>query len=57
MRTIVRFLQDERGMELPEYAVNVALIIGLTAGVITALATAISGKFSALSALITSGKP
>ncbi len=57
MKGMVKFLKDERGMELPEYAVNVALIIGLTAGVITALAAAISGKFSALSTLITSGTP
>lgn len=57
MKRVQEFLRDERGMELPEYAVNVALIIGLTAGVITALAAAISGKFQDLTALIDTGTP
>jgi Flp pilus assembly pilin Flp len=52
MKTIVKFLRDERGLELPEYAVNAAIVIGITAAVLTALASAISGKYSQLTTMI-----
>jgi Flp pilus assembly pilin Flp len=55
MNMMVKFLKDERGMELPEYAVNTALIIGLVAGVITALAAAVSARFQLLTDLVGPG--
>ena len=52
MRRVLGFLRDERGLELPEYAVNAAIVIGISAAVIAALATAITAKYSGLTSMI-----
>jgi Flp pilus assembly pilin Flp len=43
-----RFLLDETGLELSEYAVAAALVAIAVVGAFTALGTAISGKITAL---------
>jgi Flp pilus assembly pilin Flp len=49
-----RFLKDEEGLELVEYAVMTALIVATLVGVIVALALAIQGRFSGVEAVISS---
>lgn len=53
---IKRFLQDETGLELSEYAVAAALIAIAGAGVFTALGGAITTRIDELSGHITAGK-
>lgn len=57
MSIIRRFLRDERGLELPEYAVMTALIIAAVVGAIAALATAISGRFQTTADTVTNPAP
>lgn len=52
---IKRFLRDESGLELSEYAVAAALIAIATVFAFEALGGAISGKINQLSGYITSG--
>jgi len=53
---IRRFVQDETGLELSEYAVAAALVVVVAAGVFAALGQAITDKIGELSGHITSGK-
>ena len=46
MQMLKRFWNDERGLELPEYAVMTALIIAAIVGGIGLLATAIVNRFA-----------
>jgi len=48
-----RFLSDEQGLELSEYAVMLALIVVALILAITALSTAISARFNTTAATIT----
>jgi len=50
-----RFITDERGLELSEYAVAAALIAIAAAGVFAALGDAIVGKINELTGHIASG--
>jgi pilus assembly protein Flp/PilA len=47
-KTMKKFLLDETGLELSEYAVAAALVAIAVVGAFTALGTAISGKITAL---------
>jgi len=47
-----KFVKDERGLELPEYAVMTALIIAAVVTAIGALATAIAGRFTDVSTTV-----
>ncbi|MEJ2704588.1 MAG: hypothetical protein P8Z79_19310 [Sedimentisphaerales bacterium] len=49
-----RFLKDEEGLELVEYAVMTALIVATIVGAIVALAVAIQGRFQGVEATISS---
>jgi Flp pilus assembly pilin Flp len=49
-----RFVQDEQGLELSEYAVMAALIVAALITVIVALRGAISNKFTQLQTAIAS---
>lgn len=51
-----KFLKDETGLELSEYAVAAALIAIAAAGVFTALGDSISGKVNGLGGHIATGK-
>lgn len=51
-----RFLKDETGLELSEYALAAALIAVAVAGVFTALGNSISLKVDELSGHIASGQ-
>lgn len=51
-----KFLKDEAGLELSEYAVAAALIAIAVAGVFTALGDAISLKVTELGGHISSGQ-
>ena len=51
-----RFLRDETGLELSEYAVAAALIAIAAAGVFTALGTSIGSKVNELGGHISTGK-
>ena len=53
---IKKFLQDETGLELSEYAVAAALIAIAAAGVFMALGDTISTRINELSGHITAGK-
>jgi Flp pilus assembly pilin Flp len=52
MKKIWSFLKDERGLELPEYAVNTALIVGTLVTAIGALAIAIGLRFDEVTGVI-----
>jgi Flp pilus assembly pilin Flp len=52
-----RFLRDEQGLELSEYAVMAALIVAALVAVIVVLRDAIGNKFSALASTIQSQTP
>jgi len=43
-----RFIKDERGLELSEYAVMAALIIGAVVLIVTTLGTSIAAVFTNL---------
>jgi len=45
MSMLKRFMRDERGLELSEYAVMTALIVAAIVGAITALSGAIENRF------------
>jgi Flp pilus assembly pilin Flp len=49
-----RFVQDEQGLELSEYAVMAALIVAALVSIIVLLRGAISNKFQALTTAIQS---
>jgi Flp pilus assembly pilin Flp len=51
-----KFLRDESGLELSEYAVAAALIAIAAAGVFTALGDSISAKITELGDHISTGK-
>jgi pilus assembly protein Flp/PilA len=53
---LMKFLKDETGLELSEYAVAAALIAIAAAGVFTSLGDAISLKVNELGSHISSGK-
>ena len=48
MRQIKRFFKDEEGLELSEYAVMAALVIGAIIVTVTLLGTNISTRFDTL---------
>lgn len=48
-----RFMKDERGLELAEWAIMAALIIAVAATVITLLGQAISDRFQEVTDAIT----
>lgn len=48
-----RFMKDERGLELPEYAVMAALIIAGAVAAVAALAVAISNRFGEVETAVT----
>ncbi len=50
---IQRFIREEEGQDLAEYALLLALIVVVTAGVVTALATQIGLNFGAATTAIT----
>ena len=50
-----RFLKDEQGIEMAEYAVMLALIIGVVALLAGALSTAIGNRFQATADTIDAG--
>ena len=52
MNFIKKFIQDEQGLELSEYAVMCALIILLILAAITGLSSAISNAFIDTSSII-----
>lgn len=52
-KLLARFLKDERGLELSEYAIMAALIIVVAAGTITLLGESIDGIFTTLEQKIT----
>lgn len=53
---IKRFLLDETGLELSEYAVAAALVVVVAAGVFAALGDSITVKIDELTGHITAGK-
>jgi Flp pilus assembly pilin Flp len=53
---IKKFLRDETGLELSEYAVAAALIAVAVVAAFGALGTSISGKITELTDHITTGK-
>ena len=53
---IKRFLQDEAGLELSEYAVAAALVAIAAAGVFMALGDTITTRINELAGHITAGK-
>jgi len=53
---IKKFLKDETGLELSEYAVAAALVAIAVAGVFMALGETITGRINELSGHITAGK-
>ena len=53
---IKRFLRDETGLELSEYAVAAALVVVVAAGVFAALGVSITDKIDELSGHIKTGK-
>ena len=53
---IKKFLKDETGLELSEYAVAAALVAIAVAGVFMALGDTITGRINELSSHITAGK-
>lgn len=53
---IKRFLQDETGLELSEYALAAALIALAAAGIFTALGDTITTRINELSGHISAGK-
>jgi len=53
-RTIVTFISDEEGVSVVEYALLVALIALMVAGVVTVIGNTISGMFSDTAAKIDS---
>lgn len=55
MQMIKNFLRDENGLELSEYAVAAALIIGAVAIAFTSLGTAVANRITALSTCISTG--
>jgi len=55
MQKIMKFIKDEDGLELTEYAVIGALIIFGILLAITALSTQISGAFNRLATIIQTG--
>ena len=57
MNTIKKFLKDESGLELSEYAIAAAIVALLAAGVFTALSSAISTKIQTLTNKISGGNP
>jgi Flp pilus assembly pilin Flp len=53
VRAVVRrFIRDEQGLELVEYAVMTALIIGILITAIIALSMAIEGRFGSVESTI-----
>jgi Flp pilus assembly pilin Flp len=48
-----RFVEDDRGLELVEYAVMAALIVAALITAIVGLSAAIQGKFGTLTTTIT----
>ena len=55
MEKIKRFFKDEDGLELSEYAVMAALIVGVVVVTITALGVSIDGVFNTLDGHINPG--
>lgn len=53
---IKKFLKDETGLELSEYAVAAALLAIAVAGVFTALGDSITGRINELSGHLSAGK-
>lgn len=53
---LTKFIKDETGLELSEYAVAAALVAIAVAGVFTALGDTISVRIGELSGHISSGK-
>jgi Flp pilus assembly pilin Flp len=51
----MRFLKDEQGLELSEYAVMAALVIAVAVGAITLVGNAIDARFNALQGHINGG--
>jgi Flp pilus assembly pilin Flp len=52
MEMLKRFVKDERGLEGSEYALLLALIAIAIVTAVTALSTAISGRFDETTAII-----
>ncbi len=52
LNLVKKFWNDERGLELSEYAVMAALIVAALVLAITGLSGAIRGKFSSLTTTI-----
>jgi pilus assembly protein Flp/PilA len=53
MKTIMRFLRDEQGLELSEYAVMVGLIVVITVAIITLIGGNINRIFGLLNDALT----
>jgi len=53
MEQIKRFMKEEEGLELTEYAVMGALVVAVAVAVVTGLGTAISDRLEELTAHIT----
>jgi pilus assembly protein Flp/PilA len=52
MKTLMRFVRDERGLETVEYAIIAGLIVVGTIATIVTIGTWVSGKFVALNAAL-----
>ncbi len=52
MRSIVRFVKDEKGLETVEYAVMTALVVAAVVLAIGELVTAITGRFDEVETVI-----
>ncbi len=57
MKSLVKFLKDEQGLELSEYAVLLALIIVFLFAVVILLAEAIGTKFQQVGEKLDSYSP
>jgi Flp pilus assembly pilin Flp len=51
--SIVRFMNDDKGLETIEYALMAALVVAAIATAVAALATAVTARFTAAKAAIT----
>ncbi len=52
MKALTKFMRDERGMETVEYAVMTALIVAALVAAISAVAVAITGRFTTVEGVI-----
>ncbi len=54
MKTLYRFMKDEKGLETVEYAIMTALVVTGVVAAIAALSSAIISKFSQVQGVVSS---